>query len=84
VFDPNTGAWYAASSPLPPYSRLLGHALVTNKAEGMLLALGGTAKVKPALSAWAVAPADVWNHGMVANYDIRAGGLRDTIAVSVT
>jgi hypothetical protein len=81
VFEPHTSAWYAASSPLPRNSRLHGHALVANKTEGMLLALGGTVKLMDG-RVWAVVPADVWDRGMVAKYDIRAGRLRASNAPS--
>jgi hypothetical protein len=75
VYEPHTGAWYSASSPLPPHSRLLDHALVANKTEGLLLALGGTVRLKPTQGRiWAAAPADVWDRHMVAKYDIKAGG----------
>jgi hypothetical protein len=63
VFEPHTGAWYTASSPLPYQRQLTGHSLVANKAEGLLVALGGTAH----------APDDVWDSGMVAKYDIKEG-----------
>lgn len=53
----------------------MGHCLVSNRAEGLLLALGGEAKLwnRQAGAHNAAAPADVWDRGMVATYDIRAG-----------
>uniref|UniRef100_A0A383VEG1 Uncharacterized protein n=1 Tax=Tetradesmus obliquus TaxID=3088 RepID=A0A383VEG1_TETOB len=68
VFEPHPAAWYTASSPLPGRSILVGHTLVSNSSEGLLLALGGEAKVQGH-----AASADVWDSGMVATYDIRAG-----------
>jgi hypothetical protein len=73
VFEPHTGAWYSASSPLPSRATLKGHALVANKAEGLLLALGGTAYVAQPDGAYTAVPGDVWDSGMVAKYDIREG-----------
>jgi hypothetical protein len=64
VFDPHTGAWYAAGSPLPQYASLEGHVLLSKKAGGILLMMGGTLP-------------DIdngdWNEGSTAMYDIRAG-----------
>jgi hypothetical protein len=73
VFEPHTGAWYTASSPLPSRATLTGHALVANKAEGLLVALGGTAAVIGPDGEDTASPGDVWDTGMVAKYDIREG-----------
>jgi hypothetical protein len=74
VFEPHTGVWYTASSPVPAQSSLVGHAFVSNRAEGLLLALGGTAQVmSPQTGRHVAAPGDVWDSGMVAKYDIREG-----------
>ncbi|KAF6266666.1 hypothetical protein COO60DRAFT_1654544 [Scenedesmus sp. NREL 46B-D3] len=70
VADAYTGVWFSAPSPLPLNATLDGLAMLSNKAEGMLLVLGGRAELHQGPSA---APADVWDTGMVAKYDIRAG-----------